>query len=192
MRRGTINRAILVGCAAVLAVGILAGLSSGASDLDGAIDPETFSQTLDLRGTELQEALGIPTLSWRQADDGSIILTAPQGYEHLEACDESIGGVRIVHGDGNAYCIPGVGGDAEAGFRAMSAIVRITQNRIPSNTELRMIAINNELASVEDQSEEHDQLLSEYEQLERELTAGEKSAIEEGYAALAVGPNDGQ
>ncbi len=189
-RRGMIHRMIVAGSVAVMAVGTFGGLSSGASDVEGSIDPVVFSQTLDLRSEELQQALGIPTLSWKQIDDGSIILTAPPGYEHLENCDESIAAVRIVHGDGKAYCIPGVGGDAQAGFRAMSAIVRITQNRLPSETELRMIAINNELAYVDPESEKHDQLLAEYEQLEKELTPGEKKTIADGYAALAVGGDD--
>jgi hypothetical protein len=35
-------------------------------------------------------------------------------------------------------------------------------------------------------------LLAEYQQLEKELTPSEKSIIQEGYAALAVGPNDGE
>jgi hypothetical protein len=185
-----VHRMIVAGSVAVLGVGVFGGPSSGASDVEGAIDPAVFAQTLDMKGEELQQTLGIPTLSWHQSDDGSVILVAPPGYEHLETCDESIAAVRIVHGDGNAYCIPGVGGDAEAGFRAMSAIVRITQDRLPSETELRMIAINNELAYVDDESDEHDRLLAEYEQLQKDLTPSEKKTIADGYAALAVGGDE--
>jgi hypothetical protein len=190
-RKRIVHRSIVACGVAVFAVGIFGGLSSVASDVGGAIDPAAFSQTLDLKGDELQQALGIPTLSWKRADDGSIILTAPPGYEHLQDCDESIAAVRIVHGDGKAYCIPGVGGDADAGFRAMSAILRIAQDRLPSETELRMIAINNELAYVDPESEGHDQLLAEYERLWKELTPSERETIEAGYAALAVGGADG-
>lgn len=161
--------------------------SSGAASVPGAIDPTVFARTQDLHGSQLQEALGIPTLLWGYAEDGSITLSAPEGYKHLEDCGEELGAVRVVHGDGNAYCIPGVAASAEASFRASSVIVRISQDRLPGDTELRILAVRSELAFVDDtESAEHDALLLELLKLQEALTPGERSVIEAGYARLAV------
>lgn len=157
---------------------------SGASAVPGAIDADTFGRTQDLSGEDLRAALDIPALTWSFDKDGAVVLSAPKGYEFLEDCGE--GALRVVLGTGTAYCIPDASASAEKGFEAASAILRITQDRIPSHTELQILRLENELAFADPETPEHDKMLTELLALQDSLSSAEKTTIQEAYDRLAV------
>lgn len=159
--------------------------TASGQEVPGSIDPAVFDATMHLKGEQLREVLGIAELTWAQGPEG-ITLSAPAGYEHLENCGENLAALRVVHSGGTADCIPGASLDAESGFRAGSAILRISQDRIPSDTEVQILRVENELAFADQESPEHDALLSELFMLEDQLTATERAVREQAYARLAV------
>lgn len=187
-KRVLVGTTVIAVFALISAASALVGQSaaSDASTIRGGIDPATFDQTQNLTGEELRDALQIPVLVWTFNEDGAIQLTAPEGYRHLEDCGEGIAALRVVLGDGSAFCIPGASSSPGSAFQAASAILRITQNRLPSDTELSILRVENELAFVEPDSAEHDALIAELLELEDSLTPSERATIEEAYGALAV------
>jgi hypothetical protein len=155
------------------------------------ITPERYKATKDLTGRELQDALGITTLSWTPQEvivDGEsvtdAVISAPPGSERLSGCPEVLRPLQILLPDGRAFCIEGASSNPDADWMASDVVIRMTQERVPSLTELKLMQVHSRMAFTDPESSAMDELQALEDRLRDSLTDSEQAAIDAGYDAL--------